>query len=327
MKLKAKRKSKDAVIGLDLGASVVKALEMTRVGSRLTITNCALGGVAGADGYGAAIAAVIEAGNFVAGRVAVGMAGRGTVVRRIALPAGADAGKAAAEAAAKALAYPVRDAVVDYDAREASVVFAAAKRDDVADKRALLDAAGLVPDVVDMELAAMANALETVCPTPGTPWCLADFGATKTLIAVSDGNDHLFQEFPVGGDKLTEMVAHRLGMDFDEAEAVKQDPDALLDIVTDAIYPGLEDLAAEIRMCRERFQRSAGGRAVAGTYLSGGLAAFPGLVPLMGRLAGTPTALFDPFEKLKTVDMDAAFLDANRHRFAVAFGLACQARE
>lgn len=327
MSAKTKPKSKDAVLGLDLGASVVKALEMTRVGSLLTVANCAIGGVPDPSDYGAAIAAVLDAGNFSAGRVVIGMAGRGTVVQQVALPAGADAKKTANEAAAKALSYPLREALIDYEAQSGSVVFAAVKREDVAGKRAALDAAGLGLDVVDMELVAMANALNAVCPTPGTPWCLVDFGSTKTLIVVSDGNENLFREFPVGGDKLTEMAAHRLGMDFEEAEAVKLNPDVLLDIVSDAIYPGLEDLAAEIRACHQRFQRTAGGRAVAGTFMSGGLVAYPDVVSLMGKLLFSPTALFDPFAKVKTADMDRGFLEANRHRFAVAFGLACHARE
>lgn len=337
---KNRRSGKNAVLGLDLGRHSVKALELTRDGSALAIENCAIVDVADRESYPDAVAAVMRAGGFAAPTVAIGMAGRGTLLRIVNLPADHPDGLDAAvrEEAATLLSYNIDDAFVDYhlDAgghdRTVGAVLAAARRSEVTDRLELLAAGDIHPTIVDMELAALANALETVFMTSGgamrgTPLCLADVGASKTLVVVSDGACHAFGEYPFGGDTLTEMIAYRLGCSIGAGEDAKLRPDARMDIVKDAMYPGLEDMASGIRACLGRFRERSGGREAATILLSGGLAGFPGVVQLLGRLAGKNAAVFDPFHAYGAGDMDPTFLNAYAHRFSVAFGLACHARD
>lgn len=331
-----KRKSKNSVLGLDLGSHTIKAVEMIRNGSVLSIRNCSLV-EANPSSYLDSLAAVIKVGAYRADSLAIAICGRGVFLQTVTISVDRadDMQDAIREAVAGLLPYDVNEAVLDYylDAnshgRNISALAVGARRADILKKVRTAQAVGLNPGRVEVELVSLANAVEMACAgrkefPPGTPLCLADFGASKTLIAVTDGVNRLFYEFPVGGNTLTEMIAHRLGCGFDEAEACKLSPSGKIDMVKDAVYPGLEDVTAEIRACIGWF-RMGGGRETERVYLSGGLVGFPGVEGLIGRMLGKETQVFNPFESFATGNLDTEFLRLHAHRMAVAFGLACHA--
>ncbi|MCC8180851.1 MAG: pilus assembly protein PilM, partial [Planctomycetes bacterium] len=184
---------------------------------------------------------------------------------------------------------------------------------------------------LDAEAVALANGFETANAggyfvPEGATVALVDFGAAKTLIAVTDGAEYLFREFPVGGTALTEMIAQRLGCGLDEAERLKLDPGEKIDTVKDAIYPGIEDITAEIRTCIENFKTVNDGRQAETTLLSGGLVRFAGIPPLIGRLTKTRAGVFNLFGAFESSDMETATAPYSLD-YSIAFGLACHARE
>lgn len=323
------------MLGLDLGTRAVKAVEMTRSGEMLRVTSCSCEDVAGPAAYPQAVRAVIEAGSLDTGRVVAGFSGRGTLLQTVVLPGDnpGDMDAAIREEAAKYIPYSLDEAQLDYhllaDApdRFLRALVAAARRTDVHARLVILDAAGIVPIRLEPEPIALVNALETASLlAPGVGAGLIDFGAAKTLITITDGVEHVFREFPVGGDKLTEMIAHRMGLSWEEAERVKRSPGDAIETVKDAIYPGIEDITAEVRQCLERFRGVSGGREAKLLMLSGGLVAFPGVVRLVSRLTRTAARVFG-FGDVDASDLDEHFLARHGHEFAVAFGLACHARE
>ncbi len=336
----AKRKKKSTVIGLDLGVSSVKAVEMERVGEEVSITSCSYEDVSDPTAYTEAIQTVLEAGGMVPKNVVVGMSGRSTLLQTISIPADKvdDIDEAVMEEAEKYIPYDVDEAQVDYHifdneySSQMKCLLAAVRQSDVEDRLEILFSAGITPSRIDVELIALANAFETANANgyflaEGQPVAIVDFGATKTLITVTDGDAYIFREFPFGGDKLTEMIAHRLGCSMDEAEKTKREPGDNLDVVKDAIYPGIEDITAEIRSCADNYRGASHGRDVELMLLSGGLVNFPGVTPLIGRLARLETRIFDSFGSVGTTELDDEFVSANAHDFIVAFGLACHAKE
>jgi type IV pilus assembly protein PilM len=214
----------------------------------------------------------------------------------------------------------------------ARVLLAAARAADVEERLRPLAAAGIAVSGVDAELVALVNAAETVemlnaGGAAGEAVCAADFGASKTLIAVTDGTHRLFREFPVGAGALAEMVERRFGCGVDRAEELLRAPGDELDTVRDAIHPGLEDITAEIRACIDSFKKQSGGNEAKRLVLSGGLAAFSGLARFVGRLTRTEARVFAFPEGVLAPGLDTEYLAGNAHLFAVAFGLACHARE
>lgn len=335
---RGKRKSRNAVLGLDLGSHTIKAVEMIRNGSVLSIRNCSLV-EANAATYVDSIASVVKVGLYRADSLAIALSGRGILLQTVTLSADKadDMHVAVRDAVAEVLPYAIDEAVTDYylDAnshgRNISALAVAARKTEIVRKIQLVHSAGLEPDRVEVELISLANAVETACAgnkdiPPGTPLCLVDFGASKTLITVTDGVNRLFHEFPFGGNKLTEILAHRMGCSQEKAESLKLAPSEHMDLIKDALYPGLEDMTSEVRACLTRF-RQEGRRAVDYIFVSGGVIGFPDFTELMGRMIGKTVRAFNPFESFATGNLDAGFLQAHAHRMSVAFGLSCHAGE
>ena len=338
---KQKQKKKNSVLGLDLGSASIKAVEMTRVGDALSVTGCSYEEVPDPTAYDQSIKSVIAAADLSTRNVVVGFSGRSTLLQTLTLPAEdlddlQDIVRAEAE---KYVPYDMDEAQLDYHVIEGDpldmnvkVLLAAVRLSDIEDKLEVLFSAGVHPKQIDIELVALANAIETANRNSfflpeSQPVGMVDFGASKTLIAVTDGVSHLFREFPVGGITLTEMVAQRFGCPMDRAERIKRNPGADIDTVKDAIYPGLEDITAEIRACLDQFKGQSGGRDVKRLLLSGGLVAFGGVTPLIGKLTRTEARIFDSFGSVDAAGLDKAVLGEHAHSFSIAFGLACHARE
>lgn len=336
----AKRKKKNTILGLDLGTQAVKAVEMTRVGEELSVTGCAYEPVQDPSHYTEAIKAVIEAGAFGVKRVVVGFSGRSTMLQNITLPGqgSGDLDVAIISEAEKYIPYDISEAQIDYHIYDSDgggqtkALLVAVRQRDIEDRLEILFSAGITPIAIDVELVALANAMETANVGgfflgEGKPAALVDFGASKTLITVTDGENNVFREFPVGGITITEMIAQRMGIGMAEAEALKLEPGDRMDVVKDAIYPGIEDITAEIRACVDQFKSVSGGKEAGLLLLSGGLVAFSGVTPLIGRLTRMEARIFDSFGAVDASDLDAEFIDTHAHEFAVAFGLACHARD
>ena len=334
----AKRRKVNRVLGLDLGSYAVKAVEMTRRGERLLVTGYAYEPVLNPDKYAAAVKAALRSGGLRADRVAVGVSGKGTLTQAVQASAAheEDMENVLRREAAKVSRLDLDNALFGYQLLEpgeggaVKAIVAASSYDALDARLDILDDAGIVPDYVDTELIALANAYETANSRghfqhPRRGVVLADIGAEKTLIAATGANVNLFREFPFGGIALTEMVARRLDIGLDEAERVKCDPGERMQVVRDAIYPGIEDLAAEIRAVAEYF-RTMGGGNPALLLVSGGLAAFPAAARVLGRLAKLRSGVFDSFGRVEADQRERDFLKAYAHEFPIAFGLACRAR-
>lgn len=336
----AKRKKKNTVLGLDLGTQAIKAVEMTRNGEKLSITGCAYEPVEDPTRYNEAIKGAIDAGAFRTNRVVVGFSGRSTMIQTVTLPGDRveDLDAAMLEEAEKYVPYDISEAQIDYhvfeteDTHLVKALLVAVRQRDIEDKLEILFNAGITPMMVDVELVALANALETANTggffvTEGRGTALVDMGATKTLISVTDGVSSVFREFPVGGIALTEMISQRLGCDMAEAEKLKLEPGDRIETIKDAIYPGIEDIAAEVRACADIFKGASGGREATFLLASGGLVAFSGVTPLLGRLAKMESRIFDSFGSIDSSEVDQSHIGPHAHEFAVALGLSCHARD
>ena len=335
-----KKKKKNTILGLDLGTQAIKAVEMTRTGEELAITSCSYEEVEDPAAYDESIRAVIEAGALNTKRVVIGFSGRSTLLQSMTIPGDRadDVEMAVLEEAEKYIPYDIGEAQIDYHvfenehSRQLKVLMAAVRQSDIEDKLEIIFNAGITPMQIDVELVALANAFETANADDffvpkGEPVGLVDFGASKTLITITDGTNHIFREFPVGGIALTEMVAQRMGCDMEQAESMKREPGEDVDTVKDAIYPGIEDITAEIRSCVEQFKGASGGKEPSVLMLSGGLVAFSGVTPLIGNLTRMETRIFDSFGAVDSSELDEEFIGSHAHEFSVAFGLACHASE
>ncbi len=107
------------------------------------------------------------------------------------------------------------------------VLIAAARKDVVQAHLDFLSSAGAVPQVLDLEPIALANAWE-LSPPPGLgekPAGLLHLGARGTILNFFSGTTLQFsREIPIGGDLFTRKIADGLGLDVPAAERMKCQP-------------------------------------------------------------------------------------------------------
>ncbi len=340
-------RSKKSVVGLDLGTSVVKAVEITLEGQEPVITGFSRVELPPGGSIDEAVKQVFKEGKFRSKRVVTGVSGQDTVVRYLSMPRMTDSElKQAIQFEADKLVASDEEFIIDclpLDRREDNdqrdsmkVLVAACSQDRLQGQAAMIQGAGLLPIAIDLDLFAIANAWE-MCVLPDADGidpediratALVDVGAKATSINVMRGGTSCFsREIPIGGASMTQAVARRLGIEGFEAEAIKRASEDHQAEVRTAIGPVLEDLASELVLSMDYVEHNEG-VTVTEILLSGGGVLAPGAAEYIEQSIARPTRLWNPLEGLR-VDvnrLDVEELEAWAPSLVVAVGLASRVR-
>jgi type IV pilus assembly protein PilM len=348
------RKSKN-VIGLDLGSSVVKAVEITLEGPEPVISGFARVEVPPGGSTADAVNAVFQEGTFRSKRVVTSVGGQSVVVRYLPMMKMSDAElrQAIRFETDKHLPFELDQVQLDCQALERgagvstdgasdgnggeeedmTVLLAACKSEAIEEQVQLILSCGLTPVAIDVDLFALANAWE-LCGLPPdaedepTAMALVDVGATRTSINVLCGGETCFsREVAIGGQDMTQAVGRRLGVEPFEAEAIKRASESHEAEVNTAIAPVLEDLVSELSLSLDYVEHHSGVK-VDEILLSGGGVLAPGTAAYIEQATARRARTWNPLEGLR-VDasrVDVEELEAWAPTLVVAVGLATRAR-
>lgn len=189
------------------------------------------------------------------------------------------------------------------------VLVVAARTDILNQHVETLRVAGLEPTVLDVELFALPRAMvDGVTPPPDQAIIYIHIGAENTAIVVASGGlPRVMRNVVFGSNTITRLLAERLGVDRDKAEALTwqataggagavaaSDATQVQEVVT----AGLADLTTEVRRSLDyyggRFRGAVPERAV----VTGGGAVLPGLTGYLSTDLDVPVEVGDPFEGL-----------------------------
>jgi len=333
-----------SVIGLDIGASAVKAVEITWSGSRPVITGFGFAPLSSPEAVPEAVLQVLREGDFHTRRVVTSVSGRAVIVRYLTMfkMSPDDLRNAIRFEADKYIPFDVDEVVLDcqpFDqdglgdlaANEMRVLLVACKRAVIDEQLRILAAAGLQPEVVDVDVFALGNAFEMALRAHGDgsarTSALVDIGSSKTSVNLVRAGSSLFtREIHTGGEAFTAAIAGRLGIRHGEAETLKLFPGEDLDRVRQAVTPGVDDLAAEVRLSFEYFENQFD-LGIDEVLLSGGGSRLVGLDQDLARIFNRPTTPWDPTGDLDISDgVDMVALQEHVSELAVAVGLAARSR-
>ncbi len=335
-------KQRKSIVGLDIGSSCIKAVELTRDKYDHVITGYAQVDVQNEAARQDAIAELMRVAKFRTKRIATAVSGKNVVFRYIGMPEmGEDKLVQAVRLdAEKYIPFDVNDVELDAqklaiatDANgrtEMKVLLVAAKRTVVADHSRMLTDLGLQPVAVGVDGFALGNAWELgdmVNPgiqDPGRTVALIDIGATKASINILRDNVSCFaREVPMGGQDLTNAIARRLGVEPGQAETLKRDPGEQLAVVQEACGQVLEDLGNEVNLSFDFFENQFDGE-VQEVWLTGGTALLPFLEESFEKIFEKRTKTWNPIEglKVKADNVDVEALNQLAPQLAVAIGLA-----
>ena len=192
-----------------------------------------------------------------------------------------------------------------HSAENVDVLLAASHSENVDERIKVLRIAGLEPVVVDVEAFAIANACEHLSgewppAKEEVAVAIADVGAyTTSVIVVQQGRVVYTREQNIGGQRLTEDIQNRYGMDAAAAENAKRAGGLPEDYVEFIRRPFLEMLAQEIRGALQFYHAAGTGEDVSRLFLTGGASSIPELARLVSQHAGVPAKLFNPFGNME----------------------------
>ena len=335
-------KQRKSIVGLDIGSSCIKAVELTREKYDYVISGYAQIEVPSESARQDAIAELMRVAKFRSKRVATAVSGKNVIFRYVSMAEMAEDKllPAVRLEADKYIPFDVNE--VELDAQklastvdqagkpEMKVLLVAAKKTIVADHARILTELGLQPVAVGVDGFALGNAWELgelVNPgiqDPGRTVALIDIGATKTSINILRDNVSYFaREVPMGGQDLTNAIARRLGVDPAQAEHMKREPGEQVSVVQEAVSQVLEDLGNEINLSFDFFENQFDGE-VQEVWLTGGSALLPFLEESFERIFEKRTKTWNPIEglKVRAENVDVEALNQLAPQLAVALGLA-----
>jgi type IV pilus assembly protein PilM len=337
---------KKSIVGLDIGSSSVKAIELTQVGDQLKITGFGHAPIESKDAVKDTIADMLKHCGIRTRRVATAVSGRAVIVRYINLVQMADDELKSAMRfeADKYIPFQVDECVLDCERlpdfgepttnaqgeKEMKVLLVAVKQTLIDEHLQLIQSLGLVPTVVDVDTFALGNAFElNSLHSPRVEdeekvIALVDVGSVKTNINVVKNNTSYFsREVYLAGNDFTEAISRRLATEPQEADKLKLNPQGKEDVIEESILPTLDDLGNEIHLSFDYYENQYD-KEVDEVYISGGSAKIAGLKTAFERVFDKKIHFWDPTENLEVRSdrVDVQAMKDHSPQLAVAVGLA-----
>ena len=341
-----------AVIGLDIGSSAVKAVELKVSGKGFKVV--AFGSepvppdsiVDGAIIDGTAVADAIRRlfennKAFKTKDVAASLSGNAVIVKKINLPVMTEAELAESIywEAEQYIPFDIQDVSLDYQILDPGtgpdskgtmdVLLVAAKKEKIADYTGVIAQAGRVPVVVDVDAFALQNAYEVNYGLdPQAVVVLLNAGASAININILSGEQSLFtRDISIGGNAYTEAVQKEMNLPFESAEQLKkgQPIDGVtFEEVTPALHAMTENVLLEIQKTFDFFKATASSDRIDKIVLSGGASRVDGFAKALEDRFGAPVEAFDPFKKIAFDPIKLGVLEPETlvPTAAVAVGLA-----
>jgi type IV pilus assembly protein PilM len=337
------------LVGLDIGSSAVKAVELAASGKSYRVVAFASEAMApdsivdGAiiDGAGVAdtIRRVLERTGTKTREVAASLSGNAVIVKKINLPqmTESELAESIKWEAEQYIPFDIQDVNLDYQVvlgadggakNSMDVLLVAAKKEKIADYTGVITQAGRVPVVVDVDAFAMQNAFEVNYDVePGTVTVLMNMGASAININVVSGEASIFtRDVSIGGNAYTEAVQREFNLTFERAEQAKCAASAGDDHADDvrAVLRAVSDnVLLEIQKTFDFYRSTAASDRLDRVMLCGGGARVHGFAGALAERFGLPVEPLDPFRRIA---FDAAKAGVNADKVAatavVAVGLA-----
>jgi type IV pilus assembly protein PilM len=335
------------LVGLDIGSSSVKAVELRRAKKGYELVHAGLeplasdtvvdGAIMDALSVADSISEVLSRHKIKTKSVATSVSGHSVIVKKVPLPAmtNEELEESIQWEAEQHIPFDISDVSLDYQVLNASatssatdVLLVAVKKDKILNHTNVITQAGKVPTVVDIDAFAVQNAFETNYePASNTTVALLNIGASIMNILVAKGGTPLFtRDVSVGGNQFTDALQKEMNLSFEEAEQVKKGKlieGVQTESVSSLMQSVSEVLLLEIQKTFDFFRATTGGEQLQRVYVSGGCAKVEGFLDLLQARLGLPVEMLDPFKNIaigKGIDLD--HLDEISSSMVVAVGLA-----
>ena len=345
---------KKNLVGLDIGSSSVKAVELGKKGASLQLLNLGFenlqtdtivdGQIMELNNVSNVIAHIFSEHQIRTNRVAAGVSGHSVIVKNIVLPqmSSEELQESFSWHAEEHIPFDIADVNLDYELTGKStetlhVLMAACKSDKIANVKQAIQLAGKQPVIIDVDAFALQNCYEVnYQPRAGEVVALLNIGAATMNINILNGSRSVFaRDASVGGSQYTNLLQKELGLSFDQAEGVKRGMPLPGGVEPRPIQPIIETvsetLALEMKKTVDFYRATAqeGEGSIQKILLAGGGSKLPGLADFLSTRFEIPVEVFDPFRQIEVDErkFDPDYMREIVPEMAVAVGLALRGVE
>ncbi len=339
-----------SLVGLDIGSSSVKAIELKPAGKGYRVSAMGVESVPpdsivdGAIIDGGAVADAVRRlfsnKRFKAKDVVASLSGNSVIVKKITLPlmSEQELSESIYWEAEQYIPFDIQDVNLDYQVLDSGapaegrtgmdVLLVAAKKEKIADYTNVITQAGRTPVIVDVDAFALQNAYEANYGFDSKQVVvLLNAGASAININILQGEQSVFaRDVSMGGNTYTEAVQKELDLPFEAAEQLKKGipvDGATFEEAQPVLRAVTENVLLEIQKTFDFFKASAANDQIDRIVVSGGASRVDGFREMLEERFGTPVEEFDPFRAV-TWDPGKLGSEASDHAAtaAVAVGLA-----
>jgi len=327
----------------------VKLLELSRSGNRYKVEAYSVEplpanavvekNITDVEGVGDAIAKVLARSKSGVKNAAVAVAGSAVITKTIEMDSALNEDEMESQIKVEAdqyIPYPLDEVSIDFEVQgevdnapeRVEVLLAACRNENVELRSDVLEIAGLVPKVVDVEAYAIERAFGLVADQieggEDQTVAIVDIGSTMTTLSVlHDGRTIYTREQLFGGKQLTEEIQRRYGLSFEEAGLAKKQGGLPDDYEPEVLEPFKEAVVQQVARSLQFFFSSSQYNDVDHILIAGGTASISGLAELVQDKVGTSTTVANPFVDMAiSPKVNASILSNDAPALMIACGLA-----
>lgn len=344
------KRKRPPLLGIDISSAAVKLLELSKQGERFRVESFAVDplppdavvdkNIANVEAIGRVIKSVVKKSGTRLKHAAVAVSGSAVITKVITMPASLSEQELEDQIESEAdqyIPYPLEEVSLDFEVlgpnpqnpEMNNILLAASRRENVDNRVAALELAGLRAAVVDVEAYALENAfslIEQQLPhqTSDKAVAIADVGATNTAFnVIHQGRIVYTREQGFGGKQLTEEIQRRYGLSYEEAGLAKKQGGLPDSYVSEVLEPFKNAMVQQIGRSLQFFLSSSSHREVGALVLAGGCASISGIARLVEQKIGLPTVVANPFAQMSLAPrVNAQDLRLEAPAMMIACGLA-----
>jgi len=313
---------KSATVGLDIGSSQIKVVEIQKTGKGLALLNYGIapllpeaiveGEIMDRTLVIDTIRTLFETRQIKNSNVISAVSGRGVIVKRITMDKmkEQEARERIKWEAEQHVPFEISDVVLDFQiinpnvgTNQMEVLLVAARNETVNVHLDLLSGAGLNPILLDYGAFAVQNAFEANYEMPGEEIvALVNIGADNTNINfVKNEVPYFTRDLPMASNACLQLMQKNLGVSFEQAsELIKGEivSDVSQESAASVFRSFADDFASSVERTLSFLAMSGGGEKMSRIFLSGGGALIPSLQDHLKEKFGIPVEIVNPLKKV-----------------------------
>lgn len=310
------------MLGIDISATAVKLLELSRSGNTYRVESYAAEALPDNSVIDKNIAEIEPVSEVIAKAVrksgtkvkfaAAAVAGSSVITKIIEMPANlsdADMETQIQLEADQYIPFPLEDVALDFEIigpnehnpDRVDVMLAASRADNVDARVGALGLGGLTAKVIDIEAFAIENCVKLIAEQQlgggeDKIIAVADIGSSITTYSIFENLKIIYsRESQFGGAQLTEEIQRRYGLSYEEAGLAKKQGGLPENYETEVLEPFKDNMAQQVSRAQQFFFSSSQISHVDHLILAGGCASIEGIAESVEDKIGVPTLVANPF--------------------------------